>query len=446
MTAWIFSGPSLRPADREGVPDLVWRPPVAQGDVLAAVEEGASILGIVDGYFEGEPAVLHKEILWAMDRGAVVLGAASMGALRAAELHVYGMRGVGRIFEAYRDERLVDDDDVALIHGPAEAGWAPVTEAMVNVGATLDAAVAAGVLTKHEADRIALAAKAIFYKERTWKLILEAAARAGAPPSETFAAWLGTGAVDQKRSDAQELVRQMRALPGRRPAPDERSWIYEQTEIFDRVASLVTGEAAVSDHEKDVLGELRLEPALHAALRERALLHGLASREAERRGRRASDREQRAARAALAERHGLFSGAARRAWQERNAAGPADLDRLAGSDALLQGLASERPRGQAARLLDELRRQGHYPRLADRARDKRLAVERAGADGATPQDMAMTPAMLRLWFFEKRLGVAMPDDWQAWLASAGFAGVDDFHHSLLCEFVYLARRSEDRSE
>ncbi len=58
-------------------------------------------------------------------------------------------------------------------------------------------------------------------------------------------------------------------------------------------------------------------------------------------------------------------------------------------------LATESLRGHAGRLLDELRRQGHFPRLADRARDKRLALERAGADGATPLDMAMTPAVLR---------------------------------------------------
>ena len=59
------------------------------------------------------------------------------------------------MWSALRGRRLVDDDDVALIHGPAEAGWAPLTEAMVNVGATLDAAVAASVLASAEAAGIA---------------------------------------------------------------------------------------------------------------------------------------------------------------------------------------------------------------------------------------------------------------------------------------------------
>ena len=84
-------------------------------------------IGIIDGYFQWAPAVWHKEILWAIQQGVHVFGAASMGALRAAELAPFGMRGVGRIFEAYRDgvlpgsgdEPFEDDDEVAVVHGPA---------------------------------------------------------------------------------------------------------------------------------------------------------------------------------------------------------------------------------------------------------------------------------------------------------------------------------------
>ena len=60
-------------------------------------------VGIIDGYFQQVPSVWHKEILWAMAQGVHVFGSASMGALRAAELAPFGMRGVGLIFEAYRD-------------------------------------------------------------------------------------------------------------------------------------------------------------------------------------------------------------------------------------------------------------------------------------------------------------------------------------------------------
>jgi hypothetical protein len=62
----------------------------------AALAHPAAI-GVIDGYFEVVPTVWHKEILWAMAQGIHVFGAASIGALRAAELDSFGMRGVGRL-------------------------------------------------------------------------------------------------------------------------------------------------------------------------------------------------------------------------------------------------------------------------------------------------------------------------------------------------------------
>ena len=97
----VFLGPSLPLAAARSELDAVYRGPVAQGDVYRAVTGGDApeAIGIVDGQFDHVPAVWHKEILWAMDQGIHVYGSASMGALRAAELHAFGMEGVGTIFE-----------------------------------------------------------------------------------------------------------------------------------------------------------------------------------------------------------------------------------------------------------------------------------------------------------------------------------------------------------
>ena len=146
MTAIIFVGPTLRPEEIAGAGDFVSLPPVAQGDVYRAALSRPRAIGIIDGFFSGAPAVWHKEILWAMSEGVPVFGAASMGALRAAELHEFGMRGIGRIFEAFRDGVLEDDDEVAVVHGPAEIGYLPASEAMVNIRATLALAEAKGVI------------------------------------------------------------------------------------------------------------------------------------------------------------------------------------------------------------------------------------------------------------------------------------------------------------
>src|ERR1043166_6287592 len=182
MRAIIFAGPTLPPAVRPvSGPAIEWRPPVRQGDVYRAALSGPSVIGIVDGYFEVVPTVWHKEILWAMTQGIHVFGAASTGALRAAELDVFGMRGVGRIYEMYRDGVLEDDDEVAVLHGPEELGYPPLTEAMVNIRATVDEAVRCGVHGPDVAERLTATAQGIFYKERSYEAMLQAAAEAGLP-------------------------------------------------------------------------------------------------------------------------------------------------------------------------------------------------------------------------------------------------------------------------
>src|SRR4051812_26424068 len=182
MKAVIFAGPALprgRPPAGETCWD--WRPPVRQGELYRAALDRPAAIGVIDGYFESVPTVWHKEILWAMAAGIHVFGAASIGALRAAELDSFGMRGVGRIYEDFRDGVLQDDDEVAVLHGPAELGYPPVTEAMVNIRATLARAAEIGILTPQSAAGLCQVATALFYKERTWDAVLQPAADRGWP-------------------------------------------------------------------------------------------------------------------------------------------------------------------------------------------------------------------------------------------------------------------------
>ena len=188
--------------------DIDWRPPVRQGELYRAALDRPAIIGVIDGYFEVTPTVWHKEILWAMAQGIHVYGAASIGALRAAELDVFGMRGIGRIYEDFRDGVLQDDDEVAVLHGPEELGYPPLTEAMVNIRATLDAAVRGGILALQAAAALTAIAKSLFYKGRTYEAMFCAAAAPGLPRAELrdFAAWLPAGRVDQKRLDALAML------------------------------------------------------------------------------------------------------------------------------------------------------------------------------------------------------------------------------------------------
>ena len=212
-TAVIFAGPSLPPAVRPSDPAFQWRPPVKQGEVYRAALTGPAIIGVVDGCFEVTPTVWHKEILWAMTQGIHVYGSASIGALRAAELASFGMIGVGSVFAAYRDGTLADDDEVALLHGPEALGYPAVTEAMVNIRATLEQAVAEGVVTQPLACRFGEIGKALFYRERSWEAMFQRAAAAGLPPGPLaeLAAWLPSRQVDRKRGDALEMIAAIRA-------------------------------------------------------------------------------------------------------------------------------------------------------------------------------------------------------------------------------------------
>ena len=221
MKAVIFVGPSLPSNARPDLGlDIDWRPPIRQGELYRAALDRPAIIGVIDGYFEVTPTVWHKEILWAMAQGIHVYGAASIGALRAAELDVFGMKGIGRIYEDFRDGVLQDDDEVAVLHGPEELGYPPITDAMLNIRATLASAEFAKVISAAQAEALTGLAKALFYKERTWDGILAAAAT-DCPEAELqrLRAWLPHGRIDQKRVDALAMLEAIRAdlsapLPG----------------------------------------------------------------------------------------------------------------------------------------------------------------------------------------------------------------------------------------
>ncbi|NEJ74844.1 antibiotic resistance protein [Rhizobium phaseoli] len=203
----IFAGPSLPDAALLAGEAIRVLPPAVQGDVLAQVEQGANVIGLIDGGFEYAAPVWHKEILHALSLGVAVLGAASMGALRAAECHPFGMIGIGRIFEDYRSGRLVDDAAVALIHAPSALSSKPLTIPLVNVSATLDAMEDRGLLAAGLRQKLEDAASAIFFKKRTWRAIVEQCADMAEPGRPQLLAALVSNSVDQKRIDALELLK-----------------------------------------------------------------------------------------------------------------------------------------------------------------------------------------------------------------------------------------------
>lgn len=221
----IFVGPSLPDADAFADDTMIMRPPARQGDVVRALEDGATAIGLVDGQFEFVAPVWHKELLFALSRGVPVFGAASMGALRAVECQAYGMVGVGRIFDDYASGRRVDDADVALLHGPAELGYPALSVPLVNVDATIEAAIDQGVIGGEVALQLSQAARRVFFKDRTWRRVAETSNM----DTGQVRALVATAWSDQKRQDAIELMRAIVEIPSSAP---KAGWSFNATPLW----------------------------------------------------------------------------------------------------------------------------------------------------------------------------------------------------------------------
>ncbi len=286
MNVYVFLGPTLRVEQARRYLDATYLPPVQQGDVLRLLAEQPDVIGIVDGYFDTVPSVWHKELLVALSSGVHVFGAASMGALRAAELHRFGMVGIGEIFEWYRSGRLEDDDEVAIAHESAEAGYRQSSVAMVDVRDALRAAVAAGVISSALAERLTAIAKQLYYADRSYPRILAAARRDGDGPAlDALERFLATYGPPLKQRDAVALLERIAAFVAERPAPLQVPYRVEQTVFLDSLRQEIeqaraTGLAAEAVEPNQLL---RIGETL-PVVRKKVLLRLLARHEAARLG------------------------------------------------------------------------------------------------------------------------------------------------------------------
>jgi len=267
VSVYVFTGPTISPADARAELDAVYLPPAAEGDVYRAALKRPQAIGIIDGYFQSTPTVRHKEILWAMSRGIHVFGSSSIGALRAAELAVFGMEGVGTIFELYRDGVLEDDDEVAIAHGPPEVGFLAGSEAMVNIRQTLLKAERVGVISTELRTALEKIGKKLFYPDRNYTVLLRLASEYGLPGAglARLQKWLPRGRVNQKHEDAVTMLLLIRRRLDDGLRPKKVSYSFEHTSMWEsawrqsgelRFDSNVHSGAVVLE---PILDELRLD-------------------------------------------------------------------------------------------------------------------------------------------------------------------------------------------
>jgi hypothetical protein len=195
----VFLGPSLPVATARSVLDAVYLPPIKRGD-LAQLGEEIRCIGIVDGEFYQSLAVSPKEILPLIERGVAVYGASSMGALRAVELEAYGMIGVGRVFEAYRDGIVDAEDEVALVYDPES--YESLSDPLINIRFALDDAVHRGLITGCWAEEVLGTMKKSWFPTRSYADV--------AVLCPELAGIISGGPPNQKAEDALLMLETMR--------------------------------------------------------------------------------------------------------------------------------------------------------------------------------------------------------------------------------------------
>ncbi len=463
----VFLGPTLPRADAERELPATWaryRGPVAQGEVLRAVEEQPAAIAIIDGTFAREPAVWHKEILWALSRGVAVYGASSMGALRAAELHGFGMVGVGKIFEAFRDGEHEDDDEVTIIHGDADSGYQPLSIAMVDLRATFGRAVAEQVIDAALGAALIAHAKALPYAERSYAAALAALERAAAEGAEgaeggparaealaRLRAWLPQHRVSQKRLDALALLRALRqraeagVLTGAPP-----SFRFAHTDAWEQLAQRSGHRQTTSALDPRVtqplLDELRLAaPGAYRAALDGALLRALAAGEARRHDVTVGEELLGEAARAFLLHKGTLTPEQIQAWMVAEQLDEASLTRFFAREAKLHWARTLYAAEALAQLPDHLRATGELIPLLARARAKRQLAAAASAGSSLSASLSDSfsdsfsteeAAALLAWFFARR-GAAAPGDADACAQLLGFESGERLLRALELERRWL---------
>ncbi|MFF8601864.1 TfuA-like protein [Streptomyces sp. NPDC015232] len=174
-----YVGPTLeRSVPQLAGPGMRVCPPARHGDLFADTVRAGDTVVLIDGVYHQAPALRHKEILAALDRGVRVIGAASIGALRAAELAPFGMLGIGAVYAAYACGEIDGDDEVAVGQAP-DGDQSTLTWPLVNLRQVLHLAVQSAVLDAARAGKLLDALRAVYYPQRTMAAVRAVCTREG---------------------------------------------------------------------------------------------------------------------------------------------------------------------------------------------------------------------------------------------------------------------------
>ena len=218
MPPVVFLGPSAPASEILAIlPDAIIRPPAKRGDLYAYRILRHELFLVLDGAFGNILAISPREVVDVVRDGAVVVGASSMGALRAADCFPAGVHGVGIIFRLFKDRVISTEDEVAVLFRE-DMPFPPLTEPLINMRIALRRATRKGLVGASEAEKIISAAQSVHFTLRTWPRVYQEAGRHLSGEMLNF-----LREMDAKRADAVLAAKQVSKLRQAGKGPLRRS-------------------------------------------------------------------------------------------------------------------------------------------------------------------------------------------------------------------------------
>jgi TfuA protein len=212
----IFIGPSLGREKARKILDADYRPPAKKGDLLrlAGLETVVNIVGLVDGLFlQDYPPTPIEVYQLAIKKNMVLVGGASLGALRAVELEKFGMVGIGKIFELYKKGKIHADDEVAVTF--SEDRQVLQSEAMIDIRFNLFLAQRKKIIDEVTKRTISKVAKSTYFPYRNYGDIIDQSKKLYPELTsqlEAFRSYIYVYRQSLKERDAIRLIRYIKEL------------------------------------------------------------------------------------------------------------------------------------------------------------------------------------------------------------------------------------------
>lgn len=212
----VYLGPTLNREEASKILDADYRDPAKKGDFLrlSHTSDEKKYVGFIDGVFLHDYPPSPIEVYHLATRKNIeLIGASSLGALRAVELEKFGMKGIGKIFQLFKNGILNADDEVAVTF--VRDKNILQSEALIDIRFNLFLAYKKGIITKQTKKRFVKTAKNIYFPFRNYEDIARLTEKQF--PSihdelENFRDYILKNRDSLKARDARKLLKYLKTL------------------------------------------------------------------------------------------------------------------------------------------------------------------------------------------------------------------------------------------